>query len=187
MKDEYEVARLYSDGSFRAALAAQFEGTAGSDYRLRFHMAPPTTARSRDGARPRKQSFGGWMWPVLGMLARFRALRGSLLDPFGRTEERRMERALADDYEVTMTRAFAALQSRSAEVAEAVAALAALPARVRGYGLVKLASVAAMKRAERPLALAAGVEASTSAAVAHAIESIKGGGALRGIPVVVAK
>ncbi|PRH34210.1 indolepyruvate ferredoxin oxidoreductase family protein [Burkholderia gladioli] len=187
VKDEYEVARLYSDGSFRAALAAQFEGTAGSDYRLRFHMAPPTTARSRDGARPRKQSFGGWMWPVLGMLARFRALRGSLLDPFGRTEERRMERALADDYEVTMTRAFAALQSRSAEVAEAVAALAALPARVRGYGPVKLASVAAMKRAERPLALAAGVEASTSAAVAHAIESIKGGGALRGIPVVVAK
>jgi indolepyruvate ferredoxin oxidoreductase len=98
-----------------------------------------------------------------------------------------MERALADDYEVTMTRAFAALQSRSAEVAEAVAALAALPARVRGYGPVKLASVAAMKRAERPLALAAGVEASTSAAVAHAIESIKGGGALRAIPVVVAK
>ncbi|MBI0327141.1 indolepyruvate ferredoxin oxidoreductase family protein [Burkholderia plantarii] len=184
VKDEYEVARLYSDGTFRAALAAQFDGVAGRDYRVSFHLAPPATAKARDGGRPKKQRFGGWMWPVLGVLARLRALRGTPLDPFGRTEERRMERALADDYEATMTRAFAVLDAHNAEV---VAALAALPARVRGYGPVKLASVAAMKRAEQPLALRVGVSAATSAAVARAIESIKGAGALRGIPVVVAK
>ncbi|ALK32091.1 indolepyruvate ferredoxin oxidoreductase family protein [Burkholderia plantarii] len=184
VKDEYEVARLYSDGTFRAALAAQFDGVAGRDYRVSFHLAPPATAKAHDGGRPKKQRFGGWMWPVFGVLARLRVLRGTPLDPFGRTEERRMERALADDYEATMTRAFAVIDAHNAE---AVAALAALPARVRGYGPVKLASVAAMKRAEPPLALRAGVSAATSAAVARAIESIKGAGTLRGIPVVVAK
>ncbi|KAF1052820.1 MAG: hypothetical protein GAK41_00967 [Burkholderia gladioli] len=140
-------------------------------------------AKAAHGARPKKQRFGGWMWPVLGVLARCRGLRGTPFDPFGRTAERRMERALADDYAITMTRAFAALKAGQGGNAQAVAALAALPAKVRGYGPVKLASVAAMKRAEPALALQAGVEAATGA---QAIEPIKGAGALRGIPVVVA-
>ncbi|GAB7536711.1 indolepyruvate ferredoxin oxidoreductase family protein [Burkholderia sp. 3C] len=195
VKDEYEVARLYSDGSFRAALGEQFDGVAGRDYRIAFHLAPPATTKAVHGERPKKQRFGGWMWPVLGVLARCRGLRGTPFDPFGRTAERRMERALADDYAVTMTRAFAALAAGNAGKdgkegrdgnAQAVAALAALPAKVRGYGPVKLAGVAAMKRAEPALALQAGIEAATSAAVAQAIDAIKGAGALRGIPVVVA-
>ncbi|MBN3728224.1 indolepyruvate ferredoxin oxidoreductase family protein, partial [Burkholderia sp. Ac-20379] len=100
VKDEYEVARLYSDGSFRAALGEQFDGVAGRDYRIHFHLAPPATAKAAHGERPKKQRFGGWMWPVLGLLARCRGLRGTPFDPFGRTAERRMERALADDYAV---------------------------------------------------------------------------------------
>ncbi|AJY42413.1 indolepyruvate ferredoxin oxidoreductase family protein [Burkholderia humptydooensis] len=185
VKDEYEVARLYTDGAFRTALEAQFEGAAGKDFRVKFNLAPPATAKAgRDGAAPRKQVFGQWLWPVLGMLVRVRGLRGTRLDPFGGTVERRMERALADDYETTMRRAFAALTPQTADL---VARLAELHAKARGYGHVKLASVAGVKRSERELAARLSIDAATSAAVQRALDEMKGAGALRGIPVVVAK
>ncbi|KAF1028471.1 MAG: hypothetical protein GAK40_00918 [Burkholderia plantarii] len=187
VKDEYEVARLYTDGTFRATLGEQFEGVAGRDYRLSFHLAPPVAARGRHGTAPRKQRFGGWMWPLLAQLARARVLRGTVFDPFGRSLERRMERALADDYAVTMRRAFAIRMPEPAVQAPALAALAELASRVRGYGHVKLASVAAMKRAEREAARALGIEPATSPAVMRALDTLKGAGALRGIAVVVAR
>lgn len=185
VKDEYEVARLYADGAFRAALEAQFEGVPGQDYRVKFNMAPPAVAKAgRDGGVPKKRVFGQWMWPVLGMLARVRSLRGTRLDPFGGTVERRMERALADDYEATLTRAFAAM---NADNAPRVVLLADLHARVRGFGHVKLRNLAGVKRAERELALQLGIDAATSQAVQHALDEVKGAGTLKGIPVVVAK
>ena len=107
VKDEYEVARLHTDPAFRAALGAQFEGTAGQSYTVKFNLAPPALTQSEHGGAPRKKVFGQWMWPVLGGLAKFRALRGTAFDVFGRTLERRMERQLADDFEITMTRALA--------------------------------------------------------------------------------
>jgi indolepyruvate ferredoxin oxidoreductase len=110
-------------------------------------------------------------------------LRGTVLDPFGKTLERRMERALADDYEQTMRRAFAIA---SASSAPDVARLAGLHARVRGYGHVKLANLAAAKRTEREIAAALAIVAATSPAVQQALDETRGARTLRGIPVVVA-
>lgn len=152
---------------------------------MKFNLAPPALAKAgRDGSAPNKRVFGQWLWPVLGVLARVRSLRGTPLDPFGRTAERRMERALADDYETTLTRALAATTAANAAQ---VAQLAELHARVRGFGHVKVRNLAGVKRAERELALQLGIDAATSAAVQHALDEMKGAGMLKGIPVVVAK
>ncbi|WP_118181793.1 indolepyruvate ferredoxin oxidoreductase family protein [Paraburkholderia phosphatilytica] len=184
VKDEYEVARLHTDPAFRASLEAQFEGSAGKDFTVKFNLAPPTLSRAKHGDVPRKRQFGQWMWPALGMLAKWRGLRGTALDPFGRTTERRMERALADDYELTLARAFSSVD---ADNVEAFAQFAALHARVRGYGHVKLANLAGVKRGEREQAKRLGIDAATSPAVQRALDEVKGAGQLRGIPVVVAK
>src|SRR5690606_15302069 len=96
-KDEYEVARLYSDGAFRRQLAATFEpdGADGRPLRFEFHLAPPLLAR-RDSAtgQPRKTSFGPWMMSAFAVLAKLKGLRGTAFDIFGYTAERRMERGL---------------------------------------------------------------------------------------------
>jgi indolepyruvate ferredoxin oxidoreductase len=184
VKDEYEVARLHSAPEFRAALEAQFEGTAGKDFRVKFNLAPPALAKAGAGGVPRKIAFGQWLWPVLGILARCRGLRATALDPFGRTLERRMERALADDYEATMTHALTTLDASNADT---VVELAQLHARVRGYGHVKLANLAAVKRSERELAARLSIDAVTSPVVQQALDHAKGAHTLSAIPVVVAK
>ncbi len=184
VKDEYEVARLHTDAAFREALEAQFEGVAGKDFGIKFNLAPPTLTRPQPGKNPAKKTFGQWMWPVLGTLAKFSSLRGTMLDPFGRTLERKMERELAGDYETTMQRAFAKLNAGNLED---VAKLADLHARVRGYGHVKLANLAGVKRGERDLAARLQIEAATGESVRKSLEEVKGAGQLRGIPVVVAK
>jgi indolepyruvate ferredoxin oxidoreductase len=129
-------------------------------------------------------TFGQWLWPVLGTMAKFRSLRGGMLDPFGKTLERRMERQLADDYEATISRALGAF---TADNARDVEALAALFERVRGYGHVKLANLSMVKRRERDLAAKLGIEAATGAAVRASLDEMKGAASLKGIPVVVAK
>ena len=84
-KDEYEVARLYTDGSFRQQLARTFEG----DYRLEFHLAPPLLAKpDPETGRPRKMRFGPWMMTVFGLLAKMKGLRGTRFDLFGYNAER---------------------------------------------------------------------------------------------------
>ncbi len=184
VKDEYEVARLHADPAFRAALEAQFEGAAGKDFTVKFNLAPPVLSKPKNGGQPRKMTFGQWLWPVLGTMAKFRGLRGGVLDPFGKTLERRMERQLADDYEVTMSRAFGVL---NADNAKDVEALAVLFERVRGYGHVKLANLSMVKRRERDLAAKLRIEAATGAAVRASLDEMKGAASLKGIPVVVAK
>ena len=101
-KDEYEVARLYTDGAFRPTLRQQFEG----DFRLEFHLAPPLfAARDPDTGHLQKRSYGPWMLRAFALLARLKRLRGTALDPFGRTAERRMERRLIAEYERDRSRA----------------------------------------------------------------------------------
>jgi indolepyruvate ferredoxin oxidoreductase len=135
-KDEYEVARLYTDGEFREKLAQNFSG----EYRLQFHMAPPVFNRGMDElGRPRKTSFGPWMLAALRLLAKGKVLRGTALDPFGRLPERREERALVDDYKALVTELMRGLNAGNYAIA---VECAGLPDQVRGYGPVKSASIA---------------------------------------------
>ncbi len=130
-KDEYEVARLYTDGAFQRQLAAQFEG----DLRLEFHLAPPILAK-RDPVTgvPRKMSFGPWMMQAFRLLAWARRWRGTPLDVFGRTAERRGERALITRYEASLDHIAGKLTPASHAAA---VALASIPEKIRGYGHVK--------------------------------------------------
>ncbi len=133
-KDEYEVARLYTDGAFLRALRSQFDGAP----RVRLHLAPPLLSPTDPiTGRPKKRAFGPWIFPVLRLLARARALRGSKLDPFGHTSERQMERALIRDYEDAMD---VILRSLSQSTYEAAVEFADQPATIRGFGAIKTAS-----------------------------------------------
>ena len=143
-KDEYEVARLYSDGTFKRQLDEQFEGS----YRLKFHLAPPVLSRpDKETGQTSKREFGGWVYPLFKLLAAFRWLRGTPLDIFGYTRERRMERQLIKEYEATVATMVEAL---TPENHAAAVALAGYPEAIKGYGHVKERNVeAALKcRAE---------------------------------------
>jgi indolepyruvate ferredoxin oxidoreductase len=130
-KDEYEVARLYTNGDFRAALEEQFEG----DYRLVFHLAPPLLAR-RDPktGELQKRAFGPWMFTAFKMLAKLKHLRDTPLDIFGYSAERRMERRLIAEYEAMVEELCGALSPENHAIA---AELARIPEQIRGYGHVK--------------------------------------------------
>ncbi|HVN45580.1 MAG TPA: indolepyruvate ferredoxin oxidoreductase family protein [Steroidobacteraceae bacterium] len=144
-KDEYEVARLYTRGEFRLSLGEQFEG----DYRLRVLLAPPFLTRDdpRTG-EPRKLSFGAWIFPLLGVLARGRRLRGTAWDPFGYLAERRTERELIREYELTID---TVLRGLTPERHAAAIEIAQVPEQIRGFGPVKRRSVAAARARTRQL------------------------------------
>jgi indolepyruvate ferredoxin oxidoreductase len=136
IKDEYEVARLYTDPAFEAKLAAQFEAGA----KLKVMLAPPLLARvDPETGRPRKMAFGPWIFPAFRLLARLKGWRGTRLDPFGLTDERKAERALRE-------RTFADIEMLVGRLTRDNHALAVEIAKVsdlvRGYGPVKLANMA---------------------------------------------
>jgi indolepyruvate ferredoxin oxidoreductase len=143
-KDEYEVARLYSDGHFQRRLEQQFEG----DVKLEYYMAPPLLSRARDGKPPRKLRLGSWMGPAMKLLARGRVLRGTPLDIFGLTAERRMERSLAAQY---VARIDELLETLSAQTLPLATEIALVPLQMRGFGHVKIANVALAKTREAEL------------------------------------
>jgi len=139
-KDEYEVARLHSDQKFTRTLRESFEG----DFKIRFHLAPPVfNAGLDDQGRPKKREFGPWMAVGFAILRRLRFLRGTPFDPFGQTDERRMERRLIVEYR---DRIEALSQRLSAENLDVAIAIAELPDGIRGYGPVKLAAVEAAEQ-----------------------------------------
>ncbi len=133
IKDEYEVARLYTDGNFKRQLAREF---AGYD-RLEFHLAPPILGRKGTDGHARKSTFGPWMMKAFGVLAGLKRLRGTPLDLFGYTAERRHERALLAGYEGDLDLIASLLAP--GRIAEAQA-LAAVPQAIRGFGYVKAAN-----------------------------------------------
>ena len=144
-KDEYEVARLYSNGDFLRQAAAEFDGKLS----FRFHLAPPLLAR-RDPVtgEPRKMEFGPWMMKVFGLLARLKGLRGTAWDPFGRSEERRTERRLIADYEAVLDELLAKLTPENHHL---TVGIAAIPEKIRGFGHVKTRHLAAAKADEAAL------------------------------------
>ncbi|TWH99746.1 indolepyruvate ferredoxin oxidoreductase [Luteimonas cucumeris] len=129
-KDEYEVARLYTSGDFQKKLQQQFDG----DYKLHFHLAPPLLAKKDAQGRLQKQEFGPWVFTAFKLLAKLRGLRGSALDIFGYTEERKGERQLIGDYERTIGGLLDALDAGNVGLA---AEIAGIPEQIRGYGHVK--------------------------------------------------
>jgi len=133
-KDEYEVARLYTEPAFFDKLREQFDGEPGKDYQLVFHLAPPLLARRNDKGELVKRKFGPRTLTVFRILARMKRLRGTALDPFGRTQERQQERALIREY-LDMLDDFT--RTLTADKLDIAIELASLPADIRGFGHVK--------------------------------------------------
>ena len=144
-KDEYEVARLYTDGTFAKKLHEEFEG----DFTLSFHLAPPifSTLDPKTG-KPRKIAFGPWMMSAFRVLAKLKFLRGGVFDIFGRTHERKLERQMIADYEALLAEITASLTAANYETATA---LAGLPLDVKGYGYIKDENYAKAKAKESGL------------------------------------
>ncbi len=137
-KDEYEVARLHTEAAFKAKIDAMFEG----DYKLVHHLAPPLLAKTNEKGELVKRAYGPWMRTAFGLLARLKGLRGTALDVFGRTEERRTERALIARYEATVTELLKTLDAANRTQAVEIARL---PEDIRGFGHVKLRHLKAVE------------------------------------------
>ena len=137
-KDEYEVARLHTRPEFLKAIKSQFEG----DFTLNFHLAPPLIAATNDKGELQKQKFGAWMVLGFSLLKHLKVLRGSALDIFGYTQERRTERALISEYRATVA---ALLGKLSAENHAQALELARLPEGIKGFGHVKARNLAAVR------------------------------------------
>ncbi len=167
VKDEYEVARLYSDPAFVQQLREHYEGEPGIDYAIDFLMAPPLLSRpGPDGQPPAKLTLAGrWMRPLLGLLRHGKVLRGRWFDPFGQTAERRLERELLRTFEARIDELLTGLEA-DAGLSESPAPievpkrrqrlslaveLARVPGQMRGYGHVKIAQVAMARAREAEL------------------------------------
>jgi indolepyruvate ferredoxin oxidoreductase len=130
-KDEYEVARLFTDGRFEQQLRDQFDG----DFKISFNLAPPLLGGAKDAlGRPKKRAFGAWMLPVFRLLAKMRVLRGTAFDIFGHSADRRLERDLIAGYEKDVAHILSVLSPLTLETAIEILSL---PDRIRGYGPVK--------------------------------------------------
>jgi indolepyruvate ferredoxin oxidoreductase len=144
-KDEYEVGRLYSDGEFLKKLGTQFEG----DYKLTFHLAPPLFAdRDPTTGQLKKREYGAWVMPMFRLLASLKRLRGTRLDLFGYTAERRRERRLIGEYQATVETLLASLDQNNHALALQIAAL---PETMRGFGHIKDKNIDTAKEREASL------------------------------------
>ncbi len=129
-KDEYEVARLYTSGEFEQRLKDTFTG----DYKLKFHLAPPLLSKKNSKGELQKMEFNSWMLPAFRVLAKLKGLRGTPLDIFNYTAERKTERKLLTDYIKLISEICTALNNKNHTLA---VALARIPEEIRGFGHVK--------------------------------------------------
>lgn len=138
-KDEYEVARLFTNGAFMKDLKRQFTG----DYKIAFNMAPPIMEQDDPATgRPKKREFGPWMLRALGVMAKFKGLRGTPLDIFGYNQERKEERALIAEYEKTVDYALSRLDADNYDLC---VELLSVPDMIRGFGPVKAQNITAAR------------------------------------------
>jgi indolepyruvate ferredoxin oxidoreductase len=145
-KDEYEVARLYTDPSFERQVRNEL---GGEHLHYHVHLAPPLLARTdpQTGV-PRKMTFGPWIFSAFGLLAKFKFLRGTPLDPFGHTAERQTERTLIRDYETLLGEVLERLTPENHHLA---VGLAAIPEKIRGFGHIKMRNLKIAKADETAL------------------------------------
>ena len=144
-KDEYEVARLYTNGAFRRQLEAEFEG----DYKIQLHLAPQILfAKDRDTGRARKVTAGPWVLEAFAWLARLKFLRGTPFDPFGWVPHRKLERQLVADYEKQIGELLDDLNPENLDVAVEIAGL---PEGIRGFSEVKEDHLADVRVKEKEL------------------------------------
>jgi indolepyruvate ferredoxin oxidoreductase len=143
-KDEYEVARLHTDRAFMEKIEGMFEG----DYTIKFHLAPPLLARRDAKGHLIKQEFGAWTMHAFRLLAKLKWLRGTAFDLFGYTTERKMERALPEQYRQTIV---LLLPQLNKENLSTMVAIASIPEHIRGYGHVKERHLKAAKEKEAAL------------------------------------
>ncbi|RJF95185.1 indolepyruvate ferredoxin oxidoreductase family protein [Noviherbaspirillum saxi] len=160
-KDEYEVARLHAETAFKAKIDGMFEG----DYKIKFHLAPPLFAKRDTEGHLIKQEFGPWMMKAFGVLAKFKFLRGTALDVFGHTEERKMERALISQYKETVS---SLLPKLSPDNLAQAAAIASIPEDIRGFGHVKERHLKVAKEKEAALLNAFNASKAAGTTVVHA-------------------
>ena len=125
------MARLFTNGAFQKQVEATFEG---DNLRYQFHMAPPIFGKRDSKGQPVKSNFGPWMMRAMRMLTKLKGLRGGVLDIFGKTEERRMERRILAEYETLLDEIAGALSPENHATA---LSLLTLPEKIRGYGPVK--------------------------------------------------
>ncbi len=129
-KDEYEVARLHTDTTFLNKVNAMFEG----DFKINYNLAPPMISKKNEKGELQKQKFGPWMLTAFKVLAKFKGLRGTALDVFGKTQERQMERALIVDYKASIDTLLNTLNASNHALAVDVARI---PELIKGFGHVK--------------------------------------------------
>ena len=129
-KDEYEVARLHTDTAFLTKVNAMFEG----DFKINYNLAPPMISKKNEKGELQKQKFGPWMLTAFKVLAKFKGLRGTALDVFGKTQERQMERALIVDYKASIDTLLNTLNASNHALAVDVARI---PELIKGFGHVK--------------------------------------------------
>ena len=137
-KDEYEVARLHTETGFHERIAAMFEG----DYKLNYHLAPPLTAKRNEKGELQKRKFGPAMHTAFRFLSKLKGLRGTSFDIFGRTEERRTERALIGEYRRSIEQVLAKLADNNHGLALEIARI---PEQIKGFGHVKERNLAAAR------------------------------------------
>jgi indolepyruvate ferredoxin oxidoreductase len=137
-KDEYEVARLHAETGFQEKVAAMFEG----DYKINFHLAPPMIAKRNEKGELQKRKFGPAMLTGFKLLARLKGLRGTALDVFGRTEERRTERALIGQYRASIEQVLRSLDAGNHALAVEIARI---PEQIKGFGHVKERNLASAR------------------------------------------
>jgi indolepyruvate ferredoxin oxidoreductase len=137
-KDEYEVARLHAETGFRDRIDEMFEG----DYQVHYHLAPPLVARRNEKGELVKRKYGPAMFGMFRLLARLKGLRGTPLDIFGRTEERRTERALIGEYRASIEQVLAGLNAGNHALAVEIARI---PDQIKGFGHVKARNLAAAR------------------------------------------
>jgi len=145
IKDEYEVARLYTNGDFMRRLTQQFEGK----FKLQFHLAPPLFAQRDPYTKElKKTTYGPWIFQVFKILAKGKWLRGTIFDIFGYTSERRQEQKILSDFEKTIEKLLLKLTHKNYDIA---CQIAELPQMIRGFGHVKEYNLKKAKEAEKKL------------------------------------